>query len=63
MTTLVNAPPYGKKALSEAKMLLLVLNEASLAAIKYGGHDRALADFYHASDAAERFLREAIGNE
>ena len=52
-----------KHALSEAKMLLLVLNEASRAAIKLGDKYHALADFYDASDAAERFLREAIGNE
>jgi len=49
-----------KHALAEAKMLLLTLNEASRAAIKLG---EALEDFYDASDAAERFLREAIGNE
>ena len=61
--TRVVSETYGKKVLSEAKMLLLLLHQTSLAAIKCGGNDRELADFYHASDAAERFLREAIGNE
>jgi len=51
-----------KHALSEAKMLLFELKEASRMAVKYRTHD-ADEGFYIVSDKVERFLRDAIGNE
>ena len=48
--------------LSEAKMLLFELNEASRRAVKSRTHDAA-EGFYIVSDKVERFLRDAIGNE